>query len=97
MLTAISTSSDGRTIYFVEWEVLMSVSVTAGDDLRPGRPTPFIAWNANLTKNFPVRSYDVMGSGSFVAVMREEQTGLQVSQLHVVLNFFEELKVRVPH
>ena len=44
------------------------------------------------------RPFDMMPNGKFVALATPGQTGATLSQveIHVVLNWFEELKQRVP-
>ncbi len=60
-------------------------------------PAPLIdPWTFNVT---PVRGYDVFPDGSFVtAVLDDDRSLLEqfgVTEFHVILNFFEELKERV--
>ena len=91
--------------------VLMAVDVTPGDEFQAGRPALLIdPWTSNYG---PVRAYDVFPDGSFVTVVRDQdisQAGgdggsilsrrleqFGATELHVVLNFFEELKARVPN
>ena len=89
----------------------MAVDVTPGDGFQVGRPAPLIdPWTSNYG---PVRAYDVFVDGSFVTAVRDadnsqsggdggsilsrrlEQFG--ATELHVVLNWAEELKARVPN
>ena len=94
-------SPDGRQIYYVEQEgagwTLMAVDVTPGDELQVDRPVPLITdWPIGAE---PLRTPDVFPDGSFVIVPREDERGqlerLGGTELHVVLNWFEELKERV--
>jgi len=92
-------SPDGRQIYYRQSSpgVLMAVDVTPGDEFQAGRPAPRIdPWP---TANWPVRLYDVLVDGSFVIAISDDDRGALeragATELHVVLNFFEELKVRV--
>ena len=59
-----------------------------------GRAAPLIdPWP--YVGTIDVRSYDILADGSFVAVVglvRRNQ--FRVTELHVVLNFFEDLKGR---
>ena len=41
-------------------------------------------------------SYDVAEDGRFLMVLREEGQAEQTMRINVVLNWFEELKARVP-
>ena len=94
-------SPDGRQIYYVEQEgagyTLMAVDVTPGDEFQLGRPVPLIAdWPIGMQ---PLRTPDVFPDGSFVIVTAEDERGrfelLGGTEVHVVLNWFEELKERV--
>ncbi len=77
----------------------MAVDVAPGDEFRAGRAAPLIdPWTFGGT---PVRGYDVFPDGSFViAVADDDRSPLEqfgVTEFHVILNFFEELKERVPN
>ena len=77
----------------------MAVDVTPGDPFQAGRAAPFIdPWTFNL---IPVRGYDVFPDGSFVIAVAEDDRSYSeqfgVTEFHVILNFFEELKERVPN
>jgi len=88
----------------------MAVDVTPGDEFQVGRPAPLIDPWPLLTGD-PIRSYDVFADGSFVLVRDEDgsQTGgdgesvarrleqFGATELHVILNWAEELKERVPN
>ena len=77
----------------------MAVDVTAGDEFQAGRAAPLIdPWTFNLT---PVRGYDVFPDGSFVIAVADDDRSLVeqfgLTEFHVILNFFEQLKERVPN
>ena len=92
-------SPDDRQIYYIQPSpnVLMAVDVTPGDEFQAGRPTPLIApW----ARRDPVRDYDVFPDGSFVTTVAVDAGRTFVerfgaTELHIVLNWFEELKARV--
>ncbi len=97
-------SPDDRQIYYGQPRgagppVLMAVDVTPGDEFQAGRPTPHIdPWTS---RNTPVRSYDIFPDGSFVTSTSVgsppvEPERLRATELHVILNWAEELKARVP-
>ena len=72
----------------------MAVDVTPGDEFQAGRPAPFIdPWAFNAA---PVTAYGVFPDGSFViAVPDDDRSVLEqfgVTEFHVILNVFEELK-----
>ncbi len=75
----------------------MAVDVTPGARFRAGRPAPLIdRWVFSFIR---VRGSDVFADGSFVIAVPEddrsrfEQFG--VTEFHVILNWFEELKAKV--
>ena len=76
----------------------MAVDVTPGDEFQAGRPAPLIdPWT--FEGSIRVHGYDVFPDGSFViAVADDDRSYLEqfgVTEFHVILNFFEELKARV--
>jgi len=90
---------------------LVAVDVIPGDEFQVGRPTLLVSrW---INPWVPVRSYDVLADGSFVFAQREEfnsEAGgdgqsvianllerLGATELHVILNWTEVLKERVPN
>ena len=101
---------DGRRIFYLQLRqppphVLMSVDVELGDAFRTGRPAPLVdPWPALSWTN--VRGYDVFADGSFVTdeVSGDPESGVpttardrfRVSELSVVVNFFEDLQARLP-
>ena len=95
-------SPDGLQIYFLRAPgVLWAVDVTPGDEFQAGRPTPLIdPWPSG--QSWPVRNYDVFPDGSFVFPGRDDdvrtpEERFGAAELHVILNWFEVLKERVPN
>ncbi len=95
-------SPDGRQIYYLQYggraPVLMAVDVTPGDEFQPGRPAPLI--NRFEYATGPIRGYDVFPDGSFVMAPFNQESVFSsnlANELHVVLNWAEELKERVPN
>ena len=87
----------------------MAVDVTPGDEFQVGPPAPLLdPWTFTFS---PVRGYDVFSDGSFifgVPDQDESQSGTNAesrvanrlrrfgaTELHVILNWVEELKDRV--
>jgi len=107
----VAWSPDGRQIYYIQDRVLIAVDVTPGDEFQAGRPAPLIDPWTLLVR--PQRGYDVFPDGSFVTRVpdvEDSQTGgdgaslgarrleqFGATELHVVLNWTEELKERVPN
>jgi hypothetical protein len=82
---------------------MMVVDIAAGE---PSRARPLIdPWP--YARSIPVRTYGVAADGRFIAIKVTELTDgdekkpawryqrYQVGELHVVLDFFEELRQRV--
>ena len=79
---------------------MMAVEFAPGSPPRIGRPRPLFEFdNRDLNlSGFPLRSYDVTPDGErFAAVQR--RTPLRppaVTHINLILNWFEELKAKVP-
>jgi len=99
---------NGRELFFVSpaepapEHRMMAVDFAAGSPVRIGRPRLLFRFdNRDLhLRCTPVRCYDVAQDGQrFYAV--QSRTPLQpsppVTHINVVLNWFEELKAKVPH
>ena len=77
---------------------LMAVDVTPGDEFQAGWAAPLIEpWTFDSR---PVRGYDVFPDGSFVTRLREDDDGslderFRATEVHLVLNWTEELRERV--
>jgi Tol biopolymer transport system component len=81
-------SRDGREIYFRNGDKALAVSVSPGGPFSVSRPKQLFEGNFSP-------SWEVAPDGRFLMVRRsEEQTSSR--QINVVLNWFEELKQRVP-
>ena len=95
-------SPDGRRIYYIQpgedRVLLMNVEVTPGDPFQVGRPVPLLDTFPRTFMFSPARGYDVMADGSIVlALPRYDADLLQnhgAAELHVILNWFEELRQR---
>ena len=97
----VAWSPDGRQIYYLQQEggagALMAVDVTPGDEFQPDRPALLISpWDF---RQIPLRAYDVFPDGSFVTALGVESwfDDNSATELHVVLNWAEELRERVPN
>jgi serine/threonine protein kinase len=89
-------SRDGRELFYVAGEALMKVSVsTNGMDLAPAQPEPLFSWRGLAAGSWDSASFDVSRDGRRFLVM-EPLTNQGMPTLHVVLNWFTELKRLVP-
>jgi hypothetical protein len=97
-------AASGTELFYRTSTDLRVVSVaSAGPELRVGRPTtlfpdPFVR---DMGAGAAVANYDVSPSGDWFVMVTEQRPGgsSEVEQpgLHLVLNFFEELRARVPN
>jgi serine/threonine-protein kinase len=87
-------SRDGRELFYRNGDSLMAVPVTVGTTLTAGRPQKLFDQQMVTQFNPGTGSlnYDVSADGRFVMVL---PTGAN-QELEVVLNWFEELKRRLP-
>ncbi|MDP6579414.1 MAG: protein kinase [Vicinamibacterales bacterium] len=84
-------SADGRTLYYQRDDGVYAVSVGPGPEPDIGLPERIAAARPpSITES----SFDVTADGRVVALLAEQDVG--EATLNVVLNWFEELKERVP-
>ncbi len=85
-------SRDGHELYYLEGSKMMAVRIETQPELRP-QPAELLFDGDYFHRNRP--SYDVATDGRFLMIqpMITEQ---DESQIHIVLNWFEELKRLVP-
>jgi serine/threonine-protein kinase len=89
----VTWSPDGGALFYREGRKWMSVAVQTQAEFRADAPKmifegPYL--------NVPGVSYDVAPDGRHFIVNEENQKQAPTTQLNVVLNWFEELKRRVP-
>ena len=97
-------SDDGRELLYLRAQsgppdaaMRVSIEVEDGDppSLRAGTPEPLFEWRYAAGPNR--RYYDVSPDGQrFLVIGREDSTGVATPEITVVLNWFQELKERVP-
>ena len=88
-------SRDGLELYYRHEEQMMVVSIEEGAGFAPG--TPRVLFTAPYPFGAVYRgnpSYDVSPDGRFLMI-RSDAEDTMSPRLHVVLNFFEELKAKV--
>ncbi|MCA1652275.1 MAG: hypothetical protein LC753_19115, partial [Acidobacteria bacterium] len=86
--TAPEWSHDGRTIYYSRGPQLVAVSVAAAESVSIGAP-------AVVFDRPDTRRYQPLPDGSFIALQDRLEVGT-VTELNLVVNWFEELKRLVP-
>ena len=86
-------SADERELFYREGNRVMAVRIQLGDELTLGTPT-FLFESSFAGGNFGANSFDVTANGErFLVVESSTRTR---GELHVVLNWFEELERLVP-
>ncbi len=83
---------DGRTIFYRQEEKMMAVEVKTGDELVAGRPKMLFEMERN--KSWPLRTYGITSDGRFVMIQPLHESTSK--QIHVVLNWHQELLEKVP-
>ena len=87
-------SGDGKELFYSRGRAMMTVEVTTDPNLRVGAPSKLFEVPYFL-QDFTV-NYDVAPDGqSFLMIKRRGRSG-RTQELHIVLNWFEELKAKVP-
>jgi len=86
-------SPTGDELYYRDGDKWMAVSISTEPEFATGVPRllfegPYL--------NVPGRSYDISPDGQRFVVLEPEHDDSAVQQIHVVLNWFEELKRLVP-
>jgi len=93
--SAPAWAPSGKELFFAAFQSLESVSVTTAPSLRFGsRALLPVRMVPDLSDS---RSYDVSRDGkTLVGILDDETTASRPEQIHVVLNWFQELEQRVP-
>jgi hypothetical protein len=82
-------SADGREIYYRDGTSIMAVPFDgSGDEPLMGKATPLFRDDYEYGPGATIANYDPTPDGHFLMLRREAQGG----QLHIVLNWTEELK-----
>ena len=89
-------SRDGRELFYRTGNKMMAIAIATEPELAPGRPTLLFEgrYLSGVSTGNPATGYDVAPDGRFVMIRADEASG--PTQIHVVLNWFEELKRLVP-
>ena len=91
-------SPDGRELFYRHDDNFMVVSVDYEPDLRLGIPEKLFDWRHQGDLE-GVTGYDISADGTRFVMVRpaiDATTARQPRQINVILNWFEELKERVP-
>ena len=87
---------NGRELFYRSGDKMMAVDITTQPGFTVGKPRAlFAGWYEATPATFS--NYDVTPDGQrFLMLKRSEQEASAPTQINVVLNWFEELKRRVP-
>ena len=94
-------SPDGQELYYLEWQegptAMMRVPVDSGATFAAGRPEVLFPYD-HFHPGSTFRYYDIAPDGQRFLLLSGEGSsdGTGLLQINVVLNWFEELKQRVP-
>jgi serine/threonine-protein kinase len=84
---------DGRELFYwdIAFKKLMKVDITPGQNLSAGSPGVLFEFNAAGSAN--IRNYDITPDGRRFLIREKKDNALPpVTELHLVRNWFEELK-----
>ena len=87
---------NGRELFYRNGDKLMAVDIATQPGFAASTPRMLFQGRYVLAP-FPASNYDVSPDGQrFLMLKPSEQTQAALTQINVVLNWFEELKRRVP-
>ena len=88
-------SRDGRELFFRRGDEMWASGITTGADGVIDARTPTLLFKGNQLRaqEPPGRAYDVSPDGSRFFMLRDDRDS---DQIHVIFNFFELLKQKVP-
>jgi serine/threonine-protein kinase len=92
-------AGNGRELFYRSGDKVMSVSLTLEPEPRPARPVQLFEGRYAEAPLFIVQEllyYDVARDGQHFVMIKPVESESEPTELHVVLNWFEELKARVP-
>jgi serine/threonine protein kinase/Tol biopolymer transport system component len=91
-------NSNGRELFYRSGDKMMAVEITTRPSLSAGKPKVLFAGQYQPSPNpVPNANYDVSPDGQrFLMVKPSGQDQVAPTQINVVLNWFEELKQKVP-
>jgi eukaryotic-like serine/threonine-protein kinase len=88
-------NTNGRELFYRNGSKVMAVDVTTQPTFTPGKPR-MLFQGPYLTTNQALPYYAVAPDGQRFLMVKANEPGAAATQINVVLNWFEELKHRVP-
>lgn len=92
-------SRNGRELVYRSGDRMMAAALTTDPELTPSRPVQLFEGRYGEAPLFIVQEllyYDVARDGQSFVMIKPVESESEPTQLEVVLNWFEELRVRVP-
>jgi Tol biopolymer transport system component len=89
-------SRNGRELFFLspDWRIMVASYTASGGVFVPGKPR---IWSDKRLLRSPTQNYDLAPDGKrFAVVLAADGTAETLTQLTVLLNFFDELRRRFP-
>jgi hypothetical protein len=88
---------NGRELFYRSGDKMMALDVTTQPTFSAGKPKMLFE-RKYFTSDFPLvgTAYDVSADGQRFLMVKDTEQALAVTQINVVLNWFEELKQKVP-
>jgi Tol biopolymer transport system component len=88
---------NGRELFYRSGKKMMAVDVTTQPSFSAGKPRVLFE-GEYFVSQFPLMgtAYDVSPDGQRFLMVKETERATSVTQINVVLNWFEELKQKVP-
>ncbi len=91
-----SWNPNGREIFYIAGEQMMSVAFEAGHRLRIGKPRPLFLIGPPAEPLETSPNYSVAAHGERFLFAEHHEPASAEGRLHVVVNWFDELRRRVP-
>ena len=86
---------NGRELFYREGDKMMAADITSQSALEVGKPRVLFEGRYAVSR-IPFLNYDVSPDGQRFLMLKDSDQASEVTQINVVLNWFEELKRRVP-
>jgi len=90
----VAWSPDGHELFFRSGDRMMAVDIVTQPTLRAGKPR--LLFQRTFAKGGPWRNYDVSRDGRSFLMLKPTSEDVALTQMNVVLNWFEEVTTRVP-
>jgi WD40-like Beta Propeller Repeat len=90
----VAWAPDGHELFYRSGDRMMAVDIVTQPTLRAGKP--HLLFERTFAKGGPWRNYDVSRDGHRFLMLKPTNEDVALTQMTVVLNWFEEVSKRVP-